>query len=47
MTNQTRHGGRSTSQRHWQAHVKAQMQSGLNRAEYSRQHKLSYHAMTY
>jgi transposase-like protein len=37
----------SRNQRHWQAHVKALCQSGLNRAEYCRQHKLSYHALTY
>jgi hypothetical protein len=35
------------NQRHWQAHVKALQQSGLSRAEYCRQHKLSYHALTY
>ena len=34
-------------QRHWQAHVNALKQSGMNRAEYSRQHHLSYHALTY
>jgi len=34
-------------QRHWQAHVKALKKSGLSRAEYCRQHKLSYHALTY
>ena len=37
----------SRNQRHWQAHVNALCQSGLNRAEYCRQHKLSYHALTY
>lgn len=35
------------NQRHWQAHVKALQQSGLSRAEYRRQHNLSYHALTY
>ncbi len=35
------------NRRCWQAHVKALEQSGLSRAEYCRQHKLSYHAMTY
>ena len=35
------------NRRRWQAHVKALGQSGLCRAEYCRQHKLSYHAMTY
>ncbi len=38
---------KSHNQRHWRAHIKAQKQSGLNRAEYCRQHKLSYHAMAY
>jgi len=37
----------SRNQRHWRAHIKAQKQSGLNRTEYCRQHKLSYHAMSY
>jgi len=35
------------NQRHWQAHVRALQQSGLSRAEYCRQHKLSYHALAY
>jgi len=35
------------NKRHWQAHVKALHQSGLSRAEYCRQHNLSYHALTY
>ena len=38
---------RRLSARKWQAHVKAQERSGLNRAEYCRRHKLSYHALTY
>lgn len=33
--------------RYWHAHVKALRQSGLSRAEYCRQHNLSYHALTY
>ena len=37
----------TSNQRHWSAHVKVFNQSGLSRAEYCRQHKLSYHAMTY
>jgi hypothetical protein len=36
-----------TNKRHWQAHVKAFAQSGLSRAEYCRQHNLSYYAMIY
>lgn len=35
------------SRRHWQAHVRAMKQSGLSRAEYCRQHNLSYHALNY
>lgn len=35
------------SRRRWHVHVKALEQSGLSRAEYCRQHKLSYHALTY
>ncbi len=37
----------SRNQRHWQAHVAQQIKSGLNRAEYCRQHSLSYHTLTY
>ncbi len=47
MTRQSSTTGQSKKQRHWQAHVKAQERSGLSRAEYCRQHKLSYHALTY
>ncbi len=31
----------------WLAHVEAQKKSGLNRTEYCKQYKISYHAMTY
>lgn len=47
MTNtnhSTKPGG---SRRHWQAHVKALQQSGLSRAEYCREHNLSYHSLSY
>ena len=47
MTKQTNLDSNARNLRHWQAHVKAQKKSGLNRAEYCRQHKLSYHALTY
>ncbi len=47
MTRHSSTTGQSKNQRHWQAHVKAQERSGLSRAEYCRQHKLSYHALTY
>ena len=33
--------------RHWKVHVGALKQSGLTRAEYCRQHKLSYHTLAY
>jgi len=35
------------NRRRWNAHVKALAHSGLSRAEYCRQHELSYHALTY
>ena len=38
---------RATELRRWQAHISAQAKSGLSRAQYCRQHDLSYHAMTY
>lgn len=47
MTTKSNQDDRSRKMRHWQAHKKAQKQSGLSRAEYCRQHQLSYHAMTY
>ena len=34
-------------QAYWQAHIRKQQESGLSRAEYCRQHHLSYHALTY
>ena len=37
----------TSNQRHWSARVKAFEISGLSRAEYCRQHRLSYHAMSY
>jgi len=33
--------------RFWLAHAAAQVNSGLSRAEYCRQHQLSYHTLTY
>ncbi|GBE11747.1 hypothetical protein BMS3Abin13_00022 [bacterium BMS3Abin13] len=38
---------RPRHERYWQAHVTALKKSGLSRAEYCRQHELSYHALTY
>ena len=37
----------TTNNKIWQAHLKAWQKSGLARAEYCRQHNLSYHALTY
>jgi len=47
MTRQSRQKNQSRIQRHWEAHLTAQKQSGLSRAEYCRQHQLSYDASTY
>jgi len=47
MTKQSNQDDQARRTRHWQAHVTAQKQSGLSRAEYCRQHQLSYHAATY
>ena len=47
MTRQSRQNNQIRVQRHWQAHVTALKKSGLSRAEYCRQHQLSYHAATY
>ena len=47
MARQNNPDDRSRRIRYWQAHIKAQKQSGLSRAEYCRQHQLSYHAATY
>ncbi len=41
------HHKRSSKPRHWVAHLASLQKSGLSRAEYCRQHKLSYHAMIY
>ncbi len=47
MTSQERKDLEARNRRHWRAHVNALRLSGLSRAEYCRQHSLSYHAMTY
>ena len=47
MTRQSRRVDQLRRNRHWQAHITAQKESGLSRAEYCRQHQLSYHAATY
>ena len=47
MTQQALQDKQALNQRQWQAHVQAFRRSGLSRAEYCRQYKLSYHALTY
>ena len=47
MARENNQNTRSHIMRCWQAHIGAQKQSGLSRAEYCRQHKLSYHTATY
>lgn len=47
MTSQDRKTQQTRNRRRWHAHVNALSLSGLSRAEYCRQHGLSYHAMTY
>ena len=47
MAKQSRQAYQLRRMRRWQAHVTAQKESGLSRAEYCRQHQLSYHAATY
>jgi hypothetical protein len=46
MTQQSNHHS-TGHRRRMGCHVKALAQSGLSRAEYCRQHNLSYHAMIY
>ena len=47
MTKRSSEGNQTNHQRHWQAHVNALGKCGLSRAEYCRQHNLSYHALGY
>jgi len=47
MTKPSRQADQLRRMRRWQAHITAQKKSGLSRAEYCRQHQLSYHAATY
>lgn len=47
MENQNSKQAQPNRSRYWQAHIKALTESGLSRAEYCRQHKLSYHALIY
>jgi len=47
MTRQSIQENRQRSRQHWQAHISAQMKSGLSRAAYCKENNLSYHAATY
>lgn len=47
MPHKTNRNNRPCHKRRWQAHVTILNKSGLSRAEYCRQHDLSYYAMTY
>ena len=47
MENQSSKQTQLNRPRYWQAHIKALSESGLSRAEYCRQQKLSYHALIY
>ena len=47
MAKQSRRADQLRRMRLWQAHITAQKESGLSRAEYCRHHQLSYHAATY
>jgi transposase len=47
MARQSDQDDQTRNMRRWQAHITAQKESGLSRAEYCRQHQLSYHAATY
>ena len=47
MAKQSRGEDQRPGVRFWHAHITAQKRSGLSRAEYCRQNKLSYHAATY
>lgn len=47
MPQQSQETEKTLNRRQWQAHVQACRRSGLSRAEYCRQHNLSYHALAY
>ena len=47
MTKRISENNQAKHHRRWQAHVNALAKSGLSRAEYCRQHNLSYHTMNY
>lgn len=47
MTEQNIQEIKQRKERHWQAHISAQLKSGLSRAAYCKEHNLSYHVVTY
>ncbi len=47
MTEQNIQKNKQRKERHWQAHISAQLKSGLSRAAYCKEHNLSYHVATY
>ncbi len=47
MTEQNIQENKQRKERHWQAHISVQLKSGLSRAAYCKEHKLSYHVATY
>lgn len=47
MAKKSRGPVQTDGKQQWRAYVRALIQSGMNRAEYCRQHDLSYHALTY
>lgn len=47
MAEQNIQNNKQRKERHWQAHISAQLKSGLSRAAYCKEHNLSYHVATY
>ncbi|MDX2513391.1 MAG: hypothetical protein QNK25_15195 [Desulfobacterales bacterium] len=47
MTKRISEENQTNHPRRWQAHIDSLGESGLSRAEYCRQHNLSYHALNY
>lgn len=47
MIEQNIQKNKQRKERHWEAHISAQLKSGLSRAAYCKEHNLSYHVATY
>lgn len=47
MTERNTQESKQRKERQWQAHIAAQLKSGLSRAAYCKEHNLSYHVATY